>query len=95
MSLHPLEQLVDFPPEVLRAAIAWVQRSGWPARDDDLALAARLWADHLSGRRVTMTGVHRLIQALESEVPDADAQATHRRTLIRVVWRAAAQERQR
>lgn len=95
MLLPPLEKLVDFPPEALRAAIAWVQRSGWPERDDDLALAARLWRDHVDGRKVTMTGVHRLIGALESELPDADAQAAHRRTLIRVVWRAAAQGRRR
>lgn len=95
MPPSPLERLVELPPDALCAALAWVLRSGWPGRTEDLALAARLWDDHVPGDVVTKERIRRLLEALDFALAGASAQAAHRRVLIRVTWHAAAEGRRR
>lgn len=95
MHSSSLARLVEFPPDILFSALAWVQQSGWPGRADDLALAAHLWGDHVTGNAVTKERIRLLLEALDLALSGADAQAAHRRVLIRVTWYAAAEVRRR
>lgn len=89
MTDSPLDLLIRFPQDTWRVALAWAQRTGWPQRDADLALAAMLWEEILGRNPPSPARIRRLTKALAAALPDTVGDASHRRVLIRLTWRAA------